>query len=77
MPKKKWGKVVVIKKEKKRIGRRTCKCAKWTNMYVRGQPRGQFSTVYSYNTSPFEGKPEIMYQAYTPRHLIHFCVLNV
>ena len=42
MPKKKWGKVVV-----KRIGEGTCKCAKWTNMYVRGQPRGQFSTVYS------------------------------
>ena len=35
-----------------------------------------FVGIHQY-TSPFEGKHELLYKAYTPRHLIHFCVLNV
>ena len=35
-----------------------------------------FTSIHQY-TSPFEGKHELLYKAYTPWHLIHFCVLNV
>ena len=35
-----------------------------------------FVGIHQY-TSPFEGKHELLYKAYTPWHLIHFCVLNV
>ena len=42
-----------------------------------GAVQGVIFNIFSYYTSPFEGKFEIMYKAYTPRHLIHFCVVNV
>ena len=69
MPKKKWGKVVVRK------GNLFMCCMRG---FVRqGAVQGVIFNIFSYYTSPFEGKFEIMYKDYTPRHLIHFCVVNV
>ena len=75
MPKKKWGKVVVKKKKKIRKGNLFLCCMR--GFVCQGAVQGVIFNIFSYYTSPFEGKFEIMYKAYTPRHLIHFCVVNV
>ena len=79
MPKKKWGKVFFKKKKKKkkenRKGNLFMCCMR--GFVCQGAVQGVIFNIFSYYTSPFEGKFEIMYKAYTPRHLIHFCVVNV
>ena len=70
MPKKKWGKV-----GKDRKGNLFMCCMR--GFVCQGAVQGVIFNIFSYYTSPFEGKFEIMYKAYTPRHLIHFCVVNV
>ena len=73
-PKKSGGKLLLKKKENRKGNLFMC-CMRG---FVRqGAVQGVIFNIFSYYTSPFEGKFEIMYKAYTPRHLIHFCVVNV